>query len=91
MWGRQNSLSDIKDCSYLLDKEFSMKPRIVTGPLTDGTPAKAKYRIARSNGTSMKVRIVDADSPTFGADFQAAFAENVRRARRENRAIKSGV
>ncbi|WP_326524323.1 hypothetical protein [Sphingomonas sp.] len=65
--------------------------KIVDGPLSEDAPAKAKYRVAQADSGAMKVRIVDADSPTFGADFRAAFAENVRRARRENRALKAGA
>lgn len=64
-----------------------MKIDIVDGPLDAGTPGIPRYRTVRSNGKAMKVRIVDADSPVFAADFGAAFAENVRRARRENRAL----
>lgn len=68
-----------------------MKLNIVEGPLTDGTPGKARYRIARSDGGSFKVRIVDADSPSLGADFHSAFAENVRRVRRENKALRGDI
>lgn len=61
-----------------------MKLEIVRGPLPLGEASRAKYRIARSEGDAFKVRVVDADSPTFTADFTAAFKANVRRARREN-------
>jgi hypothetical protein len=64
-----------------------MKVDIIDGPLDAGAPAKPRYRTVRSGEKTMKVRIVDADSPTFAADFGAAFSENVRRARRNNRAL----
>jgi hypothetical protein len=59
----------------------------VEGPLDSGKPSKPKFRTARHNGKSVRLRVVDADSPTFAADFQASFAANVRRARAENRAL----
>ncbi|RYE58299.1 MAG: hypothetical protein EOP18_01400 [Rhizobiaceae bacterium] len=62
---------------------------IVDGPLSSEKPRKPKYRTARSEGSVVRVRVVDADSPTFGADFEAAFRANVRRARQDNRAIKA--
>lgn len=64
-----------------------MKIDIVDGPLDAGKPGTPRYRTVRSGGKTMKVRIVDADSPGFAADFAAAFAENVRRVRRDNRAL----
>ncbi len=65
-------------------------PRIVTvdGPLKPGKPSKARYRTAEREGQRVWLRVVDADSPTFAADFQASFAANVRRARRENRVVE---
>ena len=62
---------------------------IVDGPLSVEKPGKAKYRTARSEGKVVRVRVVDADSPTFGADFEAAFRANVRRARQDNRAVQA--
>lgn len=65
-----------------------MKYEIVPGPLDPGKPGKARYRIAQGNGGErLRVRVVDAESPNFAADFQAAFRENVRRVRRENRLL----
>lgn len=64
-----------------------MRIDIIDGPVDAGTPGTPRYRTVRSGGKTMKVRIVDADSPTFAADFGAAFSENVRRARRDNRAL----
>jgi hypothetical protein len=52
-------------------------------------PGKARYRTAQIDGRKIRVRVVDADSPTFGLDFEAAFKANVRRVRRENRQIKT--
>jgi hypothetical protein len=64
-------------------------PRIVTvdGPLKPGKPSKPRYRTAERDGESIRLRVIDADSPTFAADFQASFAANVRRARTENRLV----
>lgn len=53
--------------------------------VTLGKPSKAKFRTARRDGKSVRLRVIDADSPTFAADFLASFAANVRRARIENR------
>lgn len=61
-----------------------MKIEIVQGGLSDGKPAKPRYRTASNDGERFRVRVVDADSPTFGADFLSAFRANVRRARQEN-------
>ena len=66
-----------------------MKFQIVDGPLPLGQASKPRYRIARIDGQEIKVRVVDADSPTFTADFTAAFRANVRRVRRENKLLKA--
>ena len=69
-----------------------MEVVIVDGPLERSKAGKPRYRTARAAGEkAMRVRVVDADSPTFGADFEAAFKANVRRARRENRALNPKV
>ena len=60
---------------------------VVEGPLDTGKPSKPKYRTVERDGTRVRLRVVDADSPRFAADFQASFAANVRRARAENRAL----
>ena len=61
-----------------------MKVHIVDGPLPVGKASRPRYRTARVDGQEVKVRVVDADSPTFTADFTAAFRASVRRARKEN-------
>lgn len=68
---------------------MAKQPRIVTvdGTLKPGKPSKPRYRTAERDGERVRLRVVDADSPTFAADFQASFAANVRRARLENRAV----
>jgi hypothetical protein len=68
---------------------MSKAPRIVTvdGPLKPGKPSRPRYRTVERDGESVRLRVVDADSPTFAADFQASFAANVRRARAENRMV----
>jgi hypothetical protein len=70
-----------------VSQENSMEIVIVDGPLTSGQSGKPKYRTARAKGRSIRVRVVDADSPTFGADFEAAFKASVRRVRQDNRAL----
>jgi hypothetical protein len=64
-----------------------MTLKIVDRPVTGEKSAKPRYRTAVSDGQSIRVRIVDADSPTFGADFASAFRANVRRVRQENRML----
>ncbi|WP_157217545.1 hypothetical protein [Flavisphingomonas formosensis] len=66
-----------------------MKVEIVNGPLDIGKPSKPRYRMRRENGEWVRVRVVDADSPTFAADFLAAFRANVRRVRRERRVAEA--
>lgn len=64
-----------------------MTVEIVDGPLDGSKPGKARYRVVHKDGQTFRVRVVSADSPSFGADFQSAFAANVRRARTANRQI----
>lgn len=64
-----------------------MKVVLVEGPLDPGKPGKAKYRTAERDGKRVRLRVVDADSPRFTADFHASFAASVRRARTENRTL----
>lgn len=59
----------------------------VDGPLDLGKPSKPKFRTALRDGKRVRLRVIDADSPSFAADFQASFAANVRRARNENRTV----
>ena len=61
-----------------------MKVHIVDGPLAVGKASRPRYRTVRIDGQEVKVRVVDADSPNFTADFTAAFQASVRRARKEN-------
>lgn len=67
----------------------TMAVTIIDGRLSSGKTSKPRYRIARAEGQAVRVRVVDADSPTFGDDFEAAFKANVRRVRKENRALKA--
>ena len=39
------------------------------------------------DGSKVRIRTIDADSPTFTADLLDMFRENVRRARAENKAL----
>lgn len=64
--------------------------KIVFEKLSDKPQRKAKvvHRIARTmDGKRVTVRVLNADSATFETDFLSAFNANVRRARRENKAI----
>jgi hypothetical protein len=65
-----------------------MKIDIVDGPLDVGKPGKPKYRTVHKDGQAIRLRVVDADSPNFGAEFLASFRASVRKARAENRALK---
>lgn len=70
----------------------SIKIDIVDGPLDAGMPQKPKYRTVRqADGRMTKLRMIDADSPSFAADFKASFKASVRMAREENRAHKSKI
>ena len=60
----------------------------VPGTLDLGKPSKPKFRTAQKDGKQVRLRVIDADSPSFAADLQASFAANVRRARSENRALR---
>jgi hypothetical protein len=68
-------------------KKTDVKMVVVDGPLDPGRPSKPKYRTAERDGKQVRLRVVDADSPSFTADLHASFAANVRRARSENRAL----
>jgi|GEM_PF-782074 len=59
----------------------------IEGLLDPGKPGKARYRTVGRDGKRARLRVVDADSPRFAADFKASFAANVKRARQENRAL----
>jgi hypothetical protein len=63
------------------------KITVVEGPLDPGAPARARYRTVEVDGRPVKLRILDADSPSFTADLTASFAANVRQARSENRQL----
>lgn len=71
-------------------KKQARKVTVVEGPLDPGKPSKPRYRTAEREGKRVRLRVVDADSPTFAADFQASFAANVRRVRHENRMVEKG-
>ena len=68
-------------------KKTARKVTLVKGPLNPGTPSRARYRTVEVNGTPIKLRILDADSPSFTADLSASFAASVRQARTENRLL----
>jgi hypothetical protein len=43
-------------------------------------------RVTTASGEKVAVRAVDANSPTFGEDFLYVFTQNVKAARKENKA-----
>ena len=61
--------------------------QFVDEPVTGGKQSKARYRTAFDGERRVRVRVVDADSPTFGSDFESAFRANVRRVRADNRRL----
>lgn len=65
----------------------AMTFEIVDGPLDASKAGRPRYRTVRKDGKEFRVRVVSADSSSFGADFQSAFAANVRRARAANRQL----
>ena len=68
-------------------KQSKVKVIRVDGPIDPGKPSKARYRTVERDGVRVRLRVIDAESPHFLADFHASFAANVRRARAENRAL----
>jgi hypothetical protein len=61
---------------------------IVTGEINVGKPSRPRYRSAVGpDGKSVRIRMIDQDSPTFTADFLDMFRANVRKARAESKAL----
>lgn len=59
----------------------------MTKPLKKVRPSDLPTkRVTAPDGTVLQMKVVQADSPTFGLDLQAAFRSNVRRIRDERRA-----
>lgn len=65
----------------------SAKMTVVKGPVDPGKPGKPRYRIAHKDGKAVRIRVIDADSPDFAAQFLSAFRSSVRKARKENKAL----
>jgi hypothetical protein len=62
------------------------------GPIPVGKPSRRRYRTATApDGSTVRIRMIDPDSPTFTADLTDMFRENVRRARAENKALGLNV
>ena len=62
-----------------------MTLEIVPGPLDEGKPSRRRYRWGKRDGERVRIRVIDADSPTLGADLLDMFRENVRRVLHEQR------
>jgi hypothetical protein len=63
------------------------KMTIVKGPIDPGKPGKVRYRTAHKDGKPVRIRVLDADSPDFAAQFLSAFRSSVRKARKENKSL----
>ena len=63
------------------------KMTVVKGPVDPGKAGKARYRTVHKDGEAVRIRIIDPDSPDFAAQFLSAFRSNVRKARKENKAL----
>lgn len=64
-----------------------MATKIVKG-IDVGKPSRPRYRTAVGvDGKTVRIRVVDPNSPTFTADLLSMFKANVRRARAENKAL----
>lgn len=61
---------------YEKPKKAGRKPKGVTERL-----------LTTDTGETVRVRAIDANSPTFGDDFLYVFSRNVAAARRENKAV----
>lgn len=70
---------------------MASKPKDQIRLLTEaeiGKPGRAKFRTAIGlDGNTVRVRVIDPNSPTFTADFLSMFRANVKRARQENKAL----
>lgn len=64
-----------------------MTVTIVDSKIDPGKAAKPTYRTAIVDGKKVRIRIIDAESKTFAADFLAGFQANIKRARAANRAV----
>lgn len=59
----------------------------VEGAIDPGKPGKARFRTVEKDGKTVRIRVIDADSSDFGAQFLSAFRSSVRDARKENQAL----
>jgi hypothetical protein len=65
----------------------SVKITRVDGPIDPGEAGKPRFQTVVRDGKAIRLRVVDADSPAFAAQFLSLFRSNVRRARKENRQL----
>ena len=61
-----------------------LKKAIRPGRKPDGVTART---VTTKDGEKVRIRAVDANSPSFGEDLLYVFARNVEAARRENKRI----
>lgn len=77
--------------SYIERGDQMARPKVkivrVQGAIDPGDPGKTRYQTVMRDGETIRLRVVDADSPAFGAQFLSLFRSNVRRARKENRQL----
>ena len=84
--GRALRVAERTGFAYVNGVEVTAMEIVFNGSMrSERKPGKPVYRYARTaEGRRIAVRVVDADSPTFAEDFEAAFNANIRRARRAN-------
>lgn len=63
------------------------KPQKATKSTSKGSAGVVSKRIRTSDGKFFVFRYVDANSASFGSDFDSVFRSNVRKARRDNKRI----
>ena len=86
--GRELALSELGRMVYLVTMTKSAKPKIVEGPINIGKPSAPRYRTAIGpDGNQVRIRVIDPNSPTFTADLLSSFRANVKRARKESKAL----
>lgn len=67
--------------------DHTAKITLVKGPIDPGKAGKARYRTSYKDGKAVRIRVIDAESPNFTAEFLSAFRSSVRKARKENKSL----
>jgi hypothetical protein len=69
-----------------MDKAETKSHKISKSAAKAGTGIISK-RLRASDGKIVTLRYIDANSASFGSDFDSVFRSNVRKARRDNKRI----